>query len=172
MMHVSYKPSNLSCIYSLVNSALATMRPDTAFYTSHTLHLLHNSADGQGVTIDGTSLDSESWTPIPGSEFVYLEYAATADATYDIQSATGGFLAYVSGLESTSARRGHLFSVERGDVSTGPPATTDSPSTTTTPASTIPTPLQQIVLTGEFESEGGEDFSMECAEAYQYVATC
>ena len=135
------------------------MRPVLTPYDSHNLFILHNSADGQGVTIDGTSLDAETWTPIPNSAFVYLEYEAAADATYDIQSTSGGFLAYVTGLESSTVYRGHFFSVESGGE---PPAPTTPP-----PPTNISTPLHKIVLTGEFVSQGGENFTVECAESYQ-----
>ena len=63
---------------------------------NHYLHLIHPTGDG--VSLDGSSLDSEGWESHAG--FQYLEYALD-DGYHEVSSTSAAFSALVSGLTTS-----------------------------------------------------------------------
>ena len=76
------------------------------------LHIIHSSTDGQGVFLNGDSLDSESWVTSYADDYAYLEMSVTS-GYYEISSATP-FSAMVSGVSSSNA--GYMFNVDAGMI--------------------------------------------------------
>ena len=77
------------------------------------LHIIHSSTSGDGVFLDGASLDSESWVTSYADDYAYLEISID-EGHHELYSDTP-FSAMVSGLDIVTDR-GFMFNVDSGII--------------------------------------------------------
>ena len=77
---------------------------------THYLHIIHQSSIGDGVFLDGASLDAESWVQLVGG-YSYVELPV-AEGVHEVYSSSATFSALLTGLGDDNA--GFMMNVDAG----------------------------------------------------------